>query len=78
MKTVTVAEAKARLSELLNRIEHGDEIVVTRRGRPIARLTPIRGGKKQPIVGLSAFREQIARANVAATEALLQLRKESR
>jgi hypothetical protein len=37
MYTVSVAEAKARLSELLNQVKVGEEIVITRRGRPVAR-----------------------------------------
>lgn len=37
---VGVGEAKARLSELLDRVEAGDRIVITRRGTPIAVLTP--------------------------------------
>lgn len=35
---VNVHEAKTRLSELLARVERGDEIVIARGGRPIARL----------------------------------------
>ena len=40
MNTVSVAEAKAHLSELLNQVEAGEEIVITRRGQPIACLAP--------------------------------------
>lgn len=40
MRTLTVAEAKARLSALLSQVEAGEEIVITRRGRAIARLVP--------------------------------------
>ncbi len=34
-------EAKTRLSELLHLVEHGEEIIITRRGRPVARLSPV-------------------------------------
>ncbi|MDP2828596.1 MAG: type II toxin-antitoxin system prevent-host-death family antitoxin [Sulfuricellaceae bacterium] len=40
MQTVSIAEAKARLSELLNRVEAGEEIVIARRGQAVARLAP--------------------------------------
>lgn len=40
MKTATVARAKSHLSSLLADVEAGEEIVITRRGRPIARLVP--------------------------------------
>ncbi|WEG09936.1 type II toxin-antitoxin system prevent-host-death family antitoxin [Microbacterium horticulturae] len=36
--TVNVQEAKTRLSELLRRVESGDEVVIARAGRPIARI----------------------------------------
>ena len=40
MVTVNLARAKARLSELLDKVEEGQEVVITRRGRPVARLSP--------------------------------------
>jgi prevent-host-death family protein len=33
-------EAKNRLSELLQRVENGEEVTITRHGRPVARLVP--------------------------------------
>ncbi len=38
---VNVYEAKTSLSKLLTEVEAGEEIVISRNGRPIARLTPI-------------------------------------
>lgn len=38
MASVNLADAKARLSELVDRVETGDSIDITRRGRPVARL----------------------------------------
>ncbi|MEF3367483.1 type II toxin-antitoxin system prevent-host-death family antitoxin [Methylocystis sp. 9N] len=35
-------EAKNTLGSLLDRVEKGEEIVITRRGKPVARLAPIR------------------------------------
>ncbi|MGH9526457.1 MAG: type II toxin-antitoxin system Phd/YefM family antitoxin [Terriglobales bacterium] len=37
---VGVLEAKTRLSELLARVEKGQEVIITRRGRPVAKLGP--------------------------------------
>jgi prevent-host-death family protein len=39
MRKVPVAEAKAHLSDLLKAVEAGEEIVITRRGRAVARLS---------------------------------------
>ena len=43
MKTVSVFEAKTHLSRLLQRVAAGEEIVISRRNEPIARLVPIAG-----------------------------------
>ena len=40
MSTVNLATAKAQLSELICRAENGEEIVITRHGRPVARVVP--------------------------------------
>ncbi|MDQ4010655.1 MAG: type II toxin-antitoxin system Phd/YefM family antitoxin [Actinomycetota bacterium] len=40
-KKVNVYEAKTQLSKLLEQVEAGDEIVIARNGRPIARLVPL-------------------------------------
>ena len=41
METVNVHNAKTQLSRLLERVEAGEEIVIARAGRPIARLVPL-------------------------------------
>jgi prevent-host-death family protein len=40
MKTTTVSKLKASLSEYLRSVKAGEEILITERGRPIAKLTP--------------------------------------
>jgi prevent-host-death family protein len=59
---VKVAEAKAHLSELLARVERGEEFVIARGGTPVARLMPI---------------EEKARGRVAI-ESMLALRDSGR
>jgi len=43
-RTVTATEAKARLLALLDEVEAGEEVSITRHGRLVARLVPTRGG----------------------------------
>jgi prevent-host-death family protein len=38
---VSVTEAKGQLTELVRRAEAGDEVVLTRHGHPVVRLTPV-------------------------------------
>ncbi len=54
MQQVQIAEAKAHLSALLERVEAGEEIIIARRGKPVARLIP-----EQPVgrSAADAFRE---------------------
>lgn len=40
---VTATEAKAKLLALLDEVERGEEVVITRRGKVVARLAPPRG-----------------------------------
>jgi prevent-host-death family protein len=62
---VGVCDAKNRLSQLLDRVERGDIIVITRRGTPVARLVP--------------YEERLARADaVRAAEALREFRRGNR
>jgi len=46
-KPVGAFEAKTHFSELLERAEHGEEIVITRRGKPVARLMPMTEVKRE-------------------------------
>ena len=41
MKTATISETKNGLSALLDRVRHGESILITDRNRPIARLEPV-------------------------------------
>jgi prevent-host-death family protein len=44
MKSVKIAELKDKLSEHLRAVEQGDEVIVTDRNRPIARIVPLAAG----------------------------------
>ena len=47
MREIAVFEAKARLSELLAEVEQGEQITITRRGEPVARLVAIGPARRQ-------------------------------
>ena len=44
MREVGAFEAKNKLGQLLDQVEHGEEIIITRRGRAVARLVPTESG----------------------------------
>ena len=59
MKTAGVAELKAHLSRYLASVKEGEEVTVTERGRPVARLVPL-----DPEVGREARLQRLARAGL--------------
>ncbi|WP_374692587.1 type II toxin-antitoxin system Phd/YefM family antitoxin [Accumulibacter sp.] len=78
MTTCTVAHAKAHLSELLDRVEKGEELVITRRGKPVASLAPIRPAPRGPDwTAIRAFRESLPTGGSTATD-LVRASRESR
>jgi prevent-host-death family protein len=54
MSSVNLAEAKAHLSELVERAAAGDTVCITRRGRPVAQLTRVEAPRKR--IDLAALR----------------------
>jgi prevent-host-death family protein len=75
MSTVTLAEAKTHLSHLLDQVEAGEEIVITRRGQPIARITPV-DKPKHPVKSLAEFRSRMPRWRKSSAELLREMRDE--
>ena len=48
MTTVNIHEAKTHLSRLLERVAIGDEIIIAKAGKPIAKLVPYHEKRKGP------------------------------
>jgi prevent-host-death family protein len=44
MKSVGAFQAKTQLSQLLDEVERGEAVTITRRGRPVAVLSPVEAG----------------------------------
>jgi antitoxin (DNA-binding transcriptional repressor) of toxin-antitoxin stability system len=74
---VSVVEAKAHLSALLDKVEAGEEVVITRHGRPIAHVSRI-FEPKQPLKPLAAFRARVPAWREASSDLLRQARDEER
>ena len=51
-------ELRTRLSEILDRVERGERVIVRRRGKPAAALTPL-AGRPGRLPSLAAFRARI-------------------
>lgn len=59
MKTTGVAELKAHLSRYLDHVKGGQEVVITERGRPVAKLVPLQRAKRR-----ESRRQRLARAGL--------------
>ena len=69
MATMTAFEAKTRFGELLDRVARGEEVVITRHDKPVARLVP-EGAHRQDEVrrsvdGLRSLQQRIRRRSKA-------------
>lgn len=79
MDTVSLAEAKARLSELVARAAEGETVQITRRGKPIAQITPIRAPRKPiDIALLRAVTDSMPMQPESAGEFIRRMRDDSR
>jgi prevent-host-death family protein len=77
MVIVSLAPAKAHLSALLDKVEAGEEVVVTRHGRAIARiLAAIRPKQPLPLEELAAFRATMPQMQRSSAERLRKMRDE--
>lgn len=79
--SVGAYDAKAKLSALLDRVERGEEIIITRHGRPIARLVPdgeardVRAARAA-IAGLTQIRTALAAHQVHLTPAEIRFMRD--
>jgi prevent-host-death family protein len=77
MVTVNVAQAKAHLSELLDRVEAGEDVIITRRGRAVARLHSTSCPKHALMLDdLAAFRATMPLLRRPSVELLREMRDE--
>ncbi|MBI3775474.1 MAG: type II toxin-antitoxin system prevent-host-death family antitoxin, partial [Gammaproteobacteria bacterium] len=67
MAKVNVREAREQLPDLLDRVEHGEEVVVVRRGKPVARLVPVEHTPKR-LPSLSGFRQSIGSKGTSSVD----------
>jgi prevent-host-death family protein len=75
MATVTVVEAKAHLSELLDKVEAGEPVVITRHGRAVATLSPVVRPKK-PLRSRAEFRARMPKLRKPSAVLIREMRDE--
>ena len=70
MRTAGVREARQNLTELLDDVKKGREVVITDRGRPVARLAPVE--RRRPFPDLSRVRRAFRGRNPELSRAVLE------
>lgn len=76
-RKVSVAEAKAHLSEILDRVETGQDVLITRRGDPVARLSAVdRPRKPVDFARLDAFRATLPMDRKGSVQLIRRMRDE--
>jgi prevent-host-death family protein len=76
--SVPLAEAKNKLSELIDRVSRGEEIVISRHNTDIARLVPIGRPPRRDISEAIAKMRATRKDRRASVEEILQWRSEGR
>lgn len=79
MKSVNLADAKARLSELVDSAAAGDPILIIRRGKPVAQIGPIEKPYKAiDVVALRAVTHGMPQQTEPAAITVRRMRDEDR
>lgn len=69
MRTAGVREARQDLTNLLDDVRKGREVVITDRGRPVARLVPVKSRKRFP--DLSSVRRKMPPLDAPLSQAVI-------
>lgn len=78
-RTVTLAEAKARLSEITERAAAGEECVITKCGRRVGRLSPVASSKRRiDVARLSALTSSMQAVSAHTAEVVCDMREGAR
>ncbi|MEO6913229.1 MAG: type II toxin-antitoxin system prevent-host-death family antitoxin [Candidatus Baltobacteraceae bacterium] len=72
MKTAGIRDVRQNLSALLEEIKRGREILITDRGRPVARLVPPMCPIASPFPNLAAFRKTMPTLKVTVSSAIAE------
>ena len=83
MRTLPSSNAKARFAELLDDVERGETVVITRHGRPVARIVPEAGRRRaeidRAVLAIQAIGKRNGKRNgKVAVDELLSARDEGR
>ena len=74
MSTAGIREVRQSLSKLLRRVKRGEEIIISDRNVPVARLVPYRQEERPPLLSQAALRAKYAHLNLNLSQAIIEER----
>jgi prevent-host-death family protein len=78
MNTINAKQARKRLGRLIDAAEGGESFVITRRGRKVAELGPVRRRRRPKLPDLSAFRASLKVKGKSLSQTVIAMRDEER
>ena len=78
MRTASIREAQHHLSRLMVDVENGQEIILTRRGKQVARLVPMEVGREVVFPDFKALREKLGTDEITGANEIVRQRGEGR
>ncbi|MBL4903675.1 type II toxin-antitoxin system Phd/YefM family antitoxin [Desulfotalea psychrophila] len=79
MQYVTVQQARKDMSRLLDAVVGGDQVIITRRNKPVATLSSIANNNRKENIQFpdrTAFRKHLPRAKASSVQLVRQMRDE--
>lgn len=78
MQKISVTKVRSDISRLLDEVQAGDEVIILRRGKPVARLAQVNSLPKEGLLfpDRSSFRAALQRAKVTGATLVRELRDE--
>ena len=79
MKKIQASTAKAQFAELLDEVERGETVVITRHGKPIARIVPDEDARKERVRrAIEGIKELRKHTQPATIEEIIAWKNEGR
>lgn len=73
-----IKKARQHFTEYLSKVQRGEEIIITKREEPIAKIIPIKKGKKGRLVSHKALRDAMMPEGPSLSEIVVKARRKER
>jgi len=78
MNRVNIREARRRLTAIVDAAERGESTLITRRGRQVASVQPVAGGKGRRLPDMAEFRASIKVRGKPLSQVVIEERRRAR